>query len=544
MKKRLFFLATVILIFSFISSACAAYTLPYKMLRQLEVGSGLKGSFVIHSNADAEKQPLIHALQNAEFEIRGIRSEDNYHYYIYQPGESEEKNNLSEFSILGSQYYFRSDLLDAAAYMIPNGDQFINAYFKTEENNPPILPDLIRIVAAGLKDGETPFSTAQLEKEIEIWISAFKSSNTIQSSENNTPRLTQEYRIPASTLFNAAANLVRTLTEDDAAMEYLRKTLTAEQIDTYLNPDLAYYYLDAMKNLSLEGDIVFAKTVSALGETIGSALTLPLDEAKTGFSSVTFESDETRKSFLLSGKKGVFYLNLPIGFDYKADAYDETIRLAYVNGNNPEGRNLALLIKASKTHDKYDDADETRNHEEDHYIIHVEKDTSGLPEIISGDLIPDMEPADAKIDLHYYSKLQLSSPTILEIGCEITQGEYNFSLAGKLKSASQWIFAPFDIAGAVDAIQYSREDFRKLKDQWIENADLKLERTPEEIGLAETSAADNPDEPANPDEIPEIAGTEDPEEPSGGDDTAEPIDSPVGDEPEESGGPSEGEGAA
>ena len=78
MKKRLCFLTTVVLIFSFISSACAAYTLPYKLLRQLEVGSGLKGSFVIHSNADAEKQPLIHALQNAEFEIRGIRSDDNY----------------------------------------------------------------------------------------------------------------------------------------------------------------------------------------------------------------------------------------------------------------------------------------------------------------------------------------------------------------------------------------------------------------------------------------------------------------------------------
>ena len=423
--------------------------------------------------------------------------------------------------------------------MIPNADQFINAYFKTEENNPPILPDLVRIIAADLKDGETPFSTAQLEKEIEVWISAFKSSNTIQSSETLTPRLTQEYHIPVSTLFNAAANLVRTLTEDDAAMEYFRKTLTAEQIDTYLNPDLAYYYLDAMKNLNLEGDIIFTKTVSALGETIESSLTLPLDGKKTGFSSVTFESDETRKSFLLSGKKGIFYLNLPIGFDFKADAYDETIRLAYVNGSNPDGRNLALLIRASKEHDKYDDADDSRNHEEDHYTIHIEKDTSGLPGIIGEELIPDMEPADAKIDLHYYSKLQLSSPTILEISCEIRQGGYEFSLAGKLKSASWWIFAPFDIAGAIDAVRYSREDFRKLKDQWIKNADQKLERTPEEISLAET-----PGESTNPEEIPEITGTEDPDEPSGGDDAAEPIDSTVGDEPEESAGPSEGEDAA
>ena len=87
MKKKLCFLLTVVLFLFSISSAIAAgYTLPFKMQRQLEVGSGLKGSFVIHSNASAEKEPLIHALANAEFEIRGIRSENNVHYYIYQPG--------------------------------------------------------------------------------------------------------------------------------------------------------------------------------------------------------------------------------------------------------------------------------------------------------------------------------------------------------------------------------------------------------------------------------------------------------------------------
>ena len=67
MKKKLCCLLTVVLFLFSISSAFAAgYTLPFKMQRQLEVGSGLKGSFVIHSNASAEKEPLIHALANAE----------------------------------------------------------------------------------------------------------------------------------------------------------------------------------------------------------------------------------------------------------------------------------------------------------------------------------------------------------------------------------------------------------------------------------------------------------------------------------------------
>ena len=99
MKRMLCCLLTAVLFVFFTASAfAAAYTLPYKMQRQLEVGSGLKGSFVIHSNASAEKEPLIHALSKVEFEIRGIRSENNFHYYIYQPGENEDRNNLTEFS--------------------------------------------------------------------------------------------------------------------------------------------------------------------------------------------------------------------------------------------------------------------------------------------------------------------------------------------------------------------------------------------------------------------------------------------------------------
>ena len=138
MKRMLCCLLTAVLFVFFTASAfAAAYTLPYKMQRQLEVGSGLKGSFVIHSNASAEKEPLIHALSNVEFEIRGIRSENNIHYYIYQPGENEDRNNLTEFSILDNKYFLRSDFLAGKPYQLPDIDTFVNSRLNAEAR---ILP--------------------------------------------------------------------------------------------------------------------------------------------------------------------------------------------------------------------------------------------------------------------------------------------------------------------------------------------------------------------------------------------------------------------
>ena len=501
MKKRICFLLTVVLFLFSVSSAFAAgYTLPFKMQRQLEVGSGLKGSFVIHSNASAEKQPFIHALANSEFEIRGIRSENNVHYYIYQPGENEDRKNMTEFSILDKKYYLRSDLLGDRPFQLPDADTFINSRLKAIGENPSVFPDILRMILADVKDEENSLNTEPFEKQIEVWLSSFKSDITIQSNGTDTPRLTQEFRIPVETVYNTVTELVRSVSENSAAMTALRATLSPEQIDMYLNPNLGYFYLDAMKHLDLSGEIVFTKEVSTLGEMIHSSLTLPLEDSRVGFSSVRLESDELRKSIFLSGSRGAYYLNLPVNFRFDNDSYDEEFRFACIEKKIPERQNLALRIKMKKTIDKYDDEDETRTHEEDHYVISIARDLSDLPEVFSAEEIPEMPDVNASLDLHYSSKMQLSSPTTLEFSCNILQGEYNFSLAGKVKTASQWLFAPFDVTNAIDAINYSCDEFMKLKSQWIDAAEKDLDRTPEEIKLAESAAT------SGPEEIPESTG--------------------------------------
>lgn len=525
MKKKLCCLLTVVLFLFSISSAFAAgYTLPFKMQRQLEVGSGLKGSFVIHSNASAEKEPLIHALANAEFEIRGIRSENNVHYYIYQPGENEDRKNLTEFSILDNKYYLRSDLLGDKPFQLPDIDTFINSRLNAEGENPSIFPDILRMILADMKGEDNTLNTEPFEKQIEVWISSFKSDITIHSDGQGTPRLTQEFRIPVETVYSAVTELVRSISENEAAMNILRATLSQEQIDMYLNPNLGYFYLDAMKHLDLSGEIVFTKEVSTLGEMIHSSLTLPLEDARTGFSFVQIESDELRKSILLSGSRGVYYLNLPVSFSPESDSYEEEIRFARIEKKVQDWKNLALRIKVKKTHDKYDDEDETRTHEEDHYVISIARDISSLPEPFATVEIPEIPDANTTLDLHYSSKMQLSSPTTLEISCAVTQGEYNFTLAGKVKTASQWLFAPFDVANALDAVRYSCDEFMKLKDQWIEDADKDLDRTPEEIKLAEPAATSAPEEIPGTEEATE-APAEPAEAPS---DTEVPVDAENG----------------
>ena len=477
MRKFCSIILAILLALSVISTASAAYTLPEKMERQLQVGSGLKGSLVIRTNADAEMNPLIHSIRNTMFEIRGIQYEGNQHYYIYQAGEEETLNALTEICRMNGRYYLRSDLLEDGCILLPKMDHLINAALKAEGENPSVLPDLLRAVLGGETGNDLNMDS--LERTVEMWINTFSTGSTVQSGQGS-PKLSQTFTIPVGEACNALTEVIRVISSSENYMGWFREILSKEQIDLYLNPNLGYYYAEAIERLDMEGEIRFSRTVSTLGELITSSLYLPLDATKTGYSSVTFENNEKEKSVFLTGPNGALYLQLPLETDLKNDDYENAeIRFARISNTGEGSKNVALRIAVTRTSEKTEDTAENKIREKETYILHIVRDTETLPEGIDPEKIEDFADADAEIMIRYSSKPQLSSPTTLEVSCEVTQGEYSFNLESELKTASPWVFAPFSIDGAKDAESYTIEDLKELGKIWIENAERKLVRIPE-----------------------------------------------------------------
>ncbi len=495
MKKVFFTVLTLILIMALVSSACAAtITLPYKMERQLQNNNGgLDGSFVIHSNADPEVYPLLYALRNVEFDFRGLEHDGDIHAYIFQQGENAEMTSQTELYRKEDRFYIRSDFLEDACYLLPSFAELVNSDFQASGENPSVLPDLLRMIYDGLREEEDSVNTEMLEKQIEMWISGIAPNATVTSRENEPPTLTQVYTIPLESVFNTVKELIQTISSNETILAELRKYLNQQQIDAYLNPNLGYYYAEAMKSLNLQGDLVFSRTVSTMGDFIHSSLTLPLDEGKTGYSTAVIESNELRKSLTLTGSKGLIQIELPVVFRPNEESFSEEIRFVRIDSANAGKQNLSIRAKITKTHDVYDDEnDDTKTHETDLYTLHLERDTTKLPEQVSEDMIPDLAAVDAKLELHYSSnKYKLSSPTTLEITCDVTQGDHSFALIGQVKTVSvkDWVFSPFDIQNAVQVGTNVKEQLESLRTQWIEKADKQLVRTPGENMPAENSAA-------------------------------------------------------
>ena len=487
MKKILSLLLVLVLAAGCTAASAAGYTLPEKMERQLQVGSGLKGSFIIRANADAELCPLVYAIQNAAFEIRGIQSEGDLHYYIYQAGENEAMSALTEICTVNGKSYLRSDFFEDI-YALPSVDSLINAWFKSDSGeNPSVFPDLLRMMLKGAEDDG--MTTDTLERQLEVWINAFSTDSSVVT-EDGAPRLTQTFKIPVEEMYNFTAEIVRILGSNENTLSWFRDFLSQEQTDVYLNPNLGYYYIDAMKQLDLEGNIEFSRTVSTLGELIENSMVLPLDPGRTGYRTAVFRNNEEKKSITFTGPRGTLYLELPAEFDMNAENLEnQEIRFVLVDNNTDgQSKNVALKILLDKKGEKTEAAEDGRIYERETWKMALERDTGSLPEGVTEDMIPDMAPADAELEIHYTSKTQLSSPTTLEVRCKVKQGRFDFDLEGQVKTSSPWVFSPFSIDNAKESLK-TLEDLQGLTDEWAKAAKEKLNRSADEGATAEDAEA-------------------------------------------------------
>ena len=127
MKKRLVLLLALVLVLITGSCVAATYTLPEKMYNQLAIGSGLKGTFTLTAEGEKYRTPLMNAITDAEWTLRGIRSGEDLHYYLFQAGENEEQKALTEVYKKDGVYYLRSDMVQGKTLAFPVLSQVLDS---------------------------------------------------------------------------------------------------------------------------------------------------------------------------------------------------------------------------------------------------------------------------------------------------------------------------------------------------------------------------------------------------------------------------------
>ena len=524
MKMRV--IALIVMLAVLVSGTCyaASYTLPEKMYNQLSIGSGLKGTFTVTAEGEKFSTPFLNSITDAEWSLLGIRSGNDLHYYVFQSNEQDEQSAFSEIYKKDGVYYLKSDMVQGQILAFPVLSQILDTLFPAGGENGSssgFVSGIITLPESTRKEKWDPV-IQRYQNELEMWLADFTVQANTVKLENNLSALDFTYEIPMQSINDQIISIFGEIMADPEATALLDTVMTAEEKQTYLNPNLLYFYAEALQSLQTDRPVRISKRVSAIGDLLRFRLELPLDERTTGYQSLDIETTSLMTMVTVTKTGEVLAAGFPSREKLKQTEFEQSFWFARVNADPEKADgNRSLRIDVKKSNESYEKDEKT--HETDHYDIRIVKDTAYLPSDTDLSLIPDYDPLEMLIEMHYSSKYAQNSATTLEITADIRQADSQMKILGKLKTAAPWLFMPFEIK---DPVQVGT-DREKVLDpyitDWISNAASMVHHTASETD-DEASAGGAAGQQADDQSAPETEPSETGEQDTGAD-TA-PLDIP------------------
>lgn len=487
MKRILSMILCLAMLAAAATAHAADLSLSTKLQRQMQHdGNGEKGSLVIAANAEAKDYPFISAIQNAEFSILRNASGNQWHIVIYQAEKDEKGKELRQFNKTElyrgeKSLFFRSDFLPNEVFQFPEEIFMILPKELTNGEN----PSLNSVFLSLLNNPETSRQKREeaidkYSKMLDKWIDGFQGIPEQIRNEDGTIQMKLNCTVPADEVRREIAELAVTAAADPEMDGLFSQFMTAEQKAVYMNPDLGYYYAEALAGAAINGDIQYTRIKTALGETISKELILPINPDLTGYESLKIKSSKQNLSWTLQGEKGIVQVILPENIEEILEKAEYQFGARYLKVNNdPESEeaNYSFAIQIRKKSEiSYDQSDE-KNHEIYTYQADILRDTDSLPDGTTDEDIDPYDALSAELVLHYSGKTGPNAATTLEASLKLKQGSLDLNATGKIKTASTWPFFPFDTQNALELEKLTENEKAAAILQLLKNANEAIVRT-------------------------------------------------------------------
>ena len=503
MKRKIICIIAGLILLLTGTAGAASYTLPEKMQNQLAIGSGLKGTFTVTADGEISKTPFLNAVADATFDLRGMASGHDFHYYLFQENNGSQ-TNLAELYRKDGKYYFRSDAVQGTILELTGFSVYLDGLFGVKGENETLTSALVNYFALPEDTKEKQWKTVftKYQNALEMWLHDFTAQAEVVKQENGSSAFDFSYVIPIDEVKNKLISLFADFAGDAELQALLDTIMTKEQKDLYFNGGLLWFYEQAIGALDIKEDIRLSKRVSALGDLINSSMVLPLDPKITGYNSITIESANGYSMYVLEGADKAIVVGLPDLDLLKEQEYEKSVWLSVINNEKPGGDgNFSVRADIRKTFKTYND-EEDRSHQEEHYEVSIREDKTWLPEAHKDSELIEWHDIEGELDLHYHSKYSQNSATTLEIKAGFKKDDGSeVMIDGKLKTAAPWLFMPFEITDPIEIGPEHPEITEAYGTDWVSNAPSLIHHTEATEAETEAPATDAPEtEPENSEE--------------------------------------------
>lgn len=284
-----------------------ADTLPKRFARQLTGGNGFRGKISLTASGVAPWLTYLLPFTATEIQVRAVGEnqgdmsaevldDDDWQIRLYAQNSNDEPAGTTWIYGNPRALYLQSELLPDTLLTIPveqvnllyqlfRGD-FHDLFFAfdpfalkdaCENGNPTAYSAMAELLGVPAGEWEASWLPV-LEKyflQLDLWLTGF-GDPSFMSGNAGEMHMSATYTIPAQDLKKEAKYIISQMLFDNDLQNLLLPYVSLEQRVTYLNPSMIYFYEACIDALPLEGDIVLSREMSAMGEIVSTAISLPV----------------------------------------------------------------------------------------------------------------------------------------------------------------------------------------------------------------------------------------------------------------------------
>ena len=453
------------------------YTQSEKMIRQYELGSGLRGALKFAVSGESGVAALLSPLNETEFQVRSIFYGDDLCTQLYAVKNGSETAQ-TEIIKSGGSWYMKTSLLLGSTLSLTDTGDILSTITSSETNgNPSFYSFMMRF----LTSDSNLWKDARIGSIVNSWLESYGQTPMV-IKENGETHMKFQYIIPSNDLLNGMKVFSHSVLEDTALQKIIASLMTKEQAAVILNSDLAWYLDSVIDNIPLSGTAIFERTVTMQGTEVSSHITIPVHEPKGLWNTLDISSAGEKTIYTLSGTE--------INLVWEPET-ETTGSFCYQNGNNPS---LSVAYEfSSKTETTVDSED--YHHETTTYMM---KFSEKELEHASSEWI-DFDPIEIQIRLHYYSKAAKRSATTLEITLAGIIPGGRIQAAAKFRTTIPWEVSKMNVEDSISIDGKTSEERLEIGEDILANLLMSLSKLEslETVDTEEPAASTDRDENAS-----------------------------------------------
>ncbi len=487
MKRRWLGLAAAILLAVspvLLNGALAESELLYKMQRQMDAGSGLKGTVSVSGLPGLEGLTL-----DAQYVLQKVQSQA---LLLLKSGGGE----LAKVALYGQDGTLALDagLSSGKLYSLKGGgESLLNRLVVGEAGGwqTPMYTALWNILhpedgedGAKLNEAAAPYLT-----KIDLWIQGFAESPVLEKDPAGVSVMKVAYRIPAAAFKAELKQLLVDLLTDKTLLPLLWAKMTPEQANLYLNPALQRFYFTAVDALPLQGEITMQRRVTTMGQLLETSLSLPLSGMAGGLKQLSLTSKAVVEGDLLDctieTEEGTLQVTAlkPVAVQPDTLAYSGVIRYLpaeipnwQVDATTPQyaGKALSVSYQAVYVTKLSTDAD-GRSNESYMLTIDLAPDWSHFDQEAAEEIKAQYvltEPVKISGSVLLASGQARNASTLLNAQVHFASGGTDWTLDGQFKTTPPWSFQTVDMAAAQKLESMTQEQLNALVTEFFSKPGL------------------------------------------------------------------------